>query len=40
MYSKCGSLTYSRRIFDGMLERTVISWNAMLVGYSKHGMGS
>ena len=40
MYSKCGSLTYSRRIFDGMPERTVISWNAMLVGYSKHGMGS
>ncbi|PQQ10365.1 putative pentatricopeptide repeat-containing protein [Prunus yedoensis var. nudiflora] len=39
MYSKCGNLTYSRRIFDSMPERTVISWNAMLVGYSKHGMG-
>ncbi|XP_012073028.2 putative pentatricopeptide repeat-containing protein At3g13770, mitochondrial [Jatropha curcas] len=39
MYSKCGSLNYSRRIFDSMPERTVISWNAMLVGYSKHGMG-
>ncbi|KAF9598091.1 hypothetical protein IFM89_024436 [Coptis chinensis] len=39
MYSKCGSLTYSRRIFDGMLERTVITWNAMLVGYGKHGLG-
>lgn len=39
MYSKCGSLTYSRRIFDSMPERTVISWNAMIVGYSKHGMG-
>ncbi|XP_065855464.1 putative pentatricopeptide repeat-containing protein At3g13770, mitochondrial [Euphorbia lathyris] len=40
MYSKCGNLDYSRRIFDSMPERTVISWNAMLVGYSKHGMGS
>lgn len=40
MYSKCGSLTYSRRIFDSMPERTVISWNAMLVAYSKHGMGN
>ncbi|WCJ33930.1 Pentatricopeptide repeat (PPR) superfamily protein [Euphorbia peplus] len=40
MYSKCGNLDYSRRIFDTMPERTVISWNAMLVGYSKHGMGS
>lgn len=39
MYSKCGNLTYSRRIFDTMHERTVISWNAMLVGYSKHGEG-
>ncbi|KAF2307824.1 hypothetical protein GH714_032118 [Hevea brasiliensis] len=39
MYSKCGNLNYSRRIFDIMPERTVISWNAMLVGYSKHGMG-
>lgn len=37
MYSKCGNLTYARRIFDTMRERTVISWNAMLVGYSKHG---
>ncbi|XP_059646333.1 putative pentatricopeptide repeat-containing protein At3g13770, mitochondrial [Cornus florida] len=39
MYSKCGNLTYSRRIFDNMSERTVISWNAMLAGYGKHGMG-
>lgn len=40
MYAKCGNLIYARRIFDNMPERTVISWNAMLVGYSKHGMGS
>lgn len=39
MYSKCGKLAYSRRVFDSMTERTVISWNAMIVGYSKHGMG-
>ncbi|KAI6696719.1 hypothetical protein NL676_016838 [Syzygium grande] len=39
MYSKCGSVTYARRVFDSMSERSVISWNAMLVGYSKHGMG-
>ncbi|KAG6640864.1 hypothetical protein CIPAW_09G033600 [Carya illinoinensis] len=40
MYSKCGSLTYSRRIFDSMPERTVISWNAIFVAYSKHGKGN
>ncbi|XP_058071672.1 putative pentatricopeptide repeat-containing protein At3g13770, mitochondrial [Magnolia sinica] len=39
MYSKCGNLIYSRRVFDNMSERTVISWNAMLVGYGKHGLG-
>ncbi|KAM7524555.1 hypothetical protein LguiA_014457 [Lonicera macranthoides] len=39
MYSKCGHLVYSRRVFNEMPERTVISWNAILVGYSKHGMG-
>lgn len=39
MYSKCGNLGYARRIFDKMPERSVISWNAMLVGYGKHGMG-
>ncbi|KAH9611956.1 hypothetical protein KSS87_007879 [Heliosperma pusillum] len=40
MYAKCGNLIYARRVFDSIPERTVISWNAMLVGYSKHGMGS
>ncbi|KAH7660326.1 TPR-like protein [Dioscorea alata] len=39
MYSKCGNVAYSRRIFDSMPERTTISWNAMLVGYGKHGLG-
>ncbi|KAK6151282.1 hypothetical protein DH2020_013917 [Rehmannia glutinosa] len=39
MYSKCGNLTYGRRVFEKMPERTVISWNAMLAGYSKHGIG-
>jgi len=40
MYAKCGNLVYARRVFNTMPERTVISWNAMLVGYSKHGMAS
>ncbi|GAV63916.1 PPR domain-containing protein/PPR_2 domain-containing protein/DYW_deaminase domain-containing protein [Cephalotus follicularis] len=39
MYSKCGNLIYSRNVFDNMSDRTVISWNAILVGYGKHGMG-
>ncbi|XP_047941038.1 putative pentatricopeptide repeat-containing protein At3g13770, mitochondrial [Salvia hispanica] len=39
MYSKCGYLVYARRIFDAMCERSVISWNAMLGGYGRHGDG-
>ncbi|CAL0334890.1 unnamed protein product [Lupinus luteus] len=29
MYSKCGDLVSARRIFDGMPERDVITWNAI-----------
>ncbi|KAG0456509.1 hypothetical protein HPP92_024297 [Vanilla planifolia] len=39
MYAKCGNLLYSRRVFDDMPEKTVTSWNAMLVGYGDHGLG-
>ncbi|MQL90377.1 hypothetical protein Taro_022967 [Colocasia esculenta] len=39
MYCKCGYLNYSRRVFENMHVRTVISWNALLVGYGKHGLG-
>ncbi|XP_006656246.2 putative pentatricopeptide repeat-containing protein At3g13770, mitochondrial [Oryza brachyantha] len=39
MYSKCGKLLYARRIFDNMPERSVVSWNAMLMGYGRHGFG-
>ncbi|XP_072953551.1 pentatricopeptide repeat-containing protein At4g30700 [Typha angustifolia] len=39
MYAKCGSITEARRIFDGMLEKNVVSWNAMILGYGLHGRG-
>ncbi|XP_066377764.1 putative pentatricopeptide repeat-containing protein At3g13770, mitochondrial [Miscanthus floridulus] len=38
MYSKCGKVLYSRRVFDNMPERSVVSWNAMLMGYGRHGL--
>ncbi|XP_020088506.1 putative pentatricopeptide repeat-containing protein At3g13770, mitochondrial [Ananas comosus] len=38
MYSKCGSLTYARRVFNKMPERSSVSWNTMIVGYGcSHG---
>ncbi|KAF8398941.1 hypothetical protein HHK36_014806 [Tetracentron sinense] len=37
MYAKVGSIEEARRVFDKMHNRNVISWNAMITGYSKHG---
>ncbi|KAL6644302.1 hypothetical protein ACP70R_015910 [Stipagrostis hirtigluma subsp. patula] len=37
-YSQCGALEHSRRIFDGIGSRDLISWNAMLGAYAYHGM--
>ncbi|KAL0698077.1 hypothetical protein Bca4012_054199 [Brassica carinata] len=35
MYSKCGSLTYARLVFDKMPERDLVSWNSILAAYAK-----
>ncbi|KAL1213261.1 Pentatricopeptide repeat-containing protein [Cardamine amara subsp. amara] len=41
MYSRCGEIMDSRRIFDEMiLKREVITWNAMIGGYAFHGNAS
>ncbi|KAM3359111.1 putative pentatricopeptide repeat-containing protein, mitochondrial [Capsicum galapagoense] len=37
MYAKCGDLWMARRVFDSMLERSIISWSAMIGGYGMHG---
>ncbi|KAF8408156.1 hypothetical protein HHK36_007298 [Tetracentron sinense] len=39
MYAKCGSLDKALSVFDGMIKRDVVSWNAMLQGLSMHGRG-
>eukprot|EP00253_Pinus_taeda_P008930 PITA_08930 len=39
MYAKCGSLEIALGLFDGMSERSVISWSAMIAGYETHGRG-
>ncbi|KAG0474422.1 hypothetical protein HPP92_014108 [Vanilla planifolia] len=40
MYSRCGDLNASRKVFDKMLERDVVSWNTIILAYALHGIGS
>ncbi|KAL9993239.1 putative tetratricopeptide-like helical domain superfamily [Helianthus debilis subsp. tardiflorus] len=37
MYSKCNSVTDARKVFNGIPNRNVIGYNAMIEGYSRHG---
>ncbi|KAL0926534.1 hypothetical protein M5K25_002773 [Dendrobium thyrsiflorum] len=37
MYAKCGSINSAFTVFDYMAERDIISWNAMIMGFSRHG---
>ncbi|KAM1015891.1 hypothetical protein FF2_044993 [Malus domestica] len=39
MYSKCGSLSCSRCVFDEMPVKNLVSWSAMVSGYGAHGRG-
>ncbi|XP_057956163.1 pentatricopeptide repeat-containing protein At1g08070, chloroplastic-like [Malania oleifera] len=37
MYSKCGDLESAEYIFNKMLDRDVVAWNAMIMGFSMNG---
>lgn len=37
MYSKCGILEYSLKLFNGLEQRNVILWTAMIDSYTEHG---
>eukprot|EP01018_Ginkgo_biloba_P014303 Gb_06899 [translate_table: standard] len=37
MYAKCASIKDARQVFDRMSKRDVVSWTAMLAGYSQNG---
>eukprot|EP01018_Ginkgo_biloba_P000403 Gb_07442 [translate_table: standard] len=39
MYVKCGSVENARQLFDKMLERNVVSWTAIIMGYVQNGNG-
>ncbi|KAK7392625.1 hypothetical protein VNO78_21069 [Psophocarpus tetragonolobus] len=37
MYFKCGEVELARQVFDEMLVRDLITWNAMISGYAQNG---
>ncbi|XP_010255010.2 PREDICTED: pentatricopeptide repeat-containing protein At2g22410, mitochondrial-like [Nelumbo nucifera] len=37
VYTACGSIESSRSVFDDIVDRTLVSWNSMIGGYSKMG---
>ncbi|GER27089.1 pentatricopeptide repeat-containing family protein [Striga asiatica] len=39
-YVKCGCLVEAKNVFDKMPERDVVAWNALVNGFSSHGMYS
>ncbi|KAI5073975.1 hypothetical protein GOP47_0011988, partial [Adiantum capillus-veneris] len=39
MYAKCGALEKARDVFDKLIVRDIISWNALITGYTQQGHG-
>ncbi|XP_021730933.1 pentatricopeptide repeat-containing protein At3g57430, chloroplastic-like [Chenopodium quinoa] len=39
MYAKCGCLNVSKRVFDLMPKKNVITWNVLIMAYGMHGLG-
>lgn len=39
MYAKSGDLAGSYKVFTRMVDRDVVSWNAMITAYAQHGEG-
>ncbi|KAK7819798.1 pentatricopeptide repeat-containing protein [Quercus suber] len=35
LYAECGKMEYTRKVFDGMLERNVVSWTSLICGYAR-----
>ncbi|XP_078428590.1 pentatricopeptide repeat-containing protein At2g33760-like [Wolffia australiana] len=40
LYGKCGDVAAARRVFDGMPDRSVVAWNAMIAAYEQNGLAA
>ncbi|XP_068661077.1 pentatricopeptide repeat-containing protein At1g34160-like [Aristolochia californica] len=39
MYAKCGSIDLACDVFNQMVDRSLVSWNAIIMGLAMHGRG-
>ncbi|KAH7365366.1 hypothetical protein KP509_18G023200 [Ceratopteris richardii] len=39
MYAKCGALVKAQEVFNELSLRNTVTWNALIAGYTKHGLG-
>ncbi|KAK9270075.1 hypothetical protein L1049_025649 [Liquidambar formosana] len=39
LYSRCGRIEEARKVFDSIVMKDLISWNAMMSGYAQNGQG-
>ncbi|XP_058739365.1 pentatricopeptide repeat-containing protein At3g12770-like [Vicia villosa] len=37
LYAKCGRIGLARMVFDGLCDRTIVSWTAIISGYAQNG---
>lgn len=39
MYSRCGQIEEAQRMFDFIVVKNLVSWNALIAGYAQNGQG-
>ena len=39
MYCKCGALERAQNVFEQLTEKTIVTWNALIAGFSQNGLG-
>lgn len=37
LYAKCGQIERARTVFDGLCDRTIVSWTSIISGYAQNG---